>query len=129
MSIRLIRVTATRGLLTVGFKCDLITSHNATTWLLLQSATGIILWSVHSWITCTWSWYFLKMKLQKNWSWFKDWSTPFLFALGNERTLVTCKSYEALLEHLHATQCPFISQCKKKCTSILIFMLKAGPLR
>ena len=26
---------------------------------------------------------------------FKDWNTHFLFALGNERTLVTCKSCEA----------------------------------
>ena len=34
---------------------------------------------------------------------FKDWSTPFSFAFGNERTLVTCKSCEARSEDLHAT--------------------------
>ena len=68
-----------------------------------------------------------------------------LFALGNERTLVTCKSCEAwsASQRLTRDQCPFISQCftllkdlratnvlsfpnanKKKCTSILKFLLK-----
>ena len=59
---------------------------------------------------------------------FKDWSTLFLFALGNERTLVTCKSCEArsASQRLTCDQCPFVSQCNKtkRCTSILIFMLK-----
>ena len=57
----------------------------------------------------------------------KDWGTLFLFALGNERTLVTCKSCEvqSASQGFTCDQCPFISQCKrKKCTSILIFMLK-----
>ena len=57
----------------------------------------------------------------------KDWSTLFSFALGNERTLVTCKSCEARSASQRFTrdQCPFVSHCKrKKCTSILIFMLK-----
>ena len=40
----------------------------------------------------------------------------FLFALGNERTLVTCKSCEvqSVSQRLTRDQCPFISQCKQK---------------
>ena len=47
---------------------------------------------------------------------FKDWSTLFPFALGNERTLITCKSCEAWSASQRFTrdQCPFISQCKQK---------------
>ena len=47
-----------------------------------------------------------------------------LFALGNERTLVRCKSCEALLKDLHATSVLSFHNAKKKCSSILIFMLK-----
>ena len=45
----------------------------------------------------------------------------FLFALGNERTLVTCKSLRSA--RFTRDQCPFISQCEwKKCTSILKYL-------
>ena len=47
--------------------------------------------------------------------------------LRNKRTLVTCKSCEvrSASQSFTPNQCPFISQCtQKKCTSILIFMLK-----
>ena len=58
----------------------------------------------------------------------KGWSTPFLFAFGSERTLVTCQSCEARSASQRFTreQCPFISQCKptEKCTTNFIFMLK-----
>ena len=42
----------------------------------------------------------------------KDWSTLFSFALGNERTLVTCKSCEvrSASQRFTLDQCPFISQ-------------------
>ena len=34
---------------------------------------------------------------------FKDWSTLFSFAFGNEKTMVTCKSCEVLLKDLHVS--------------------------
>ena len=38
----------------------------------------------------------------------------FLFALGNERTLVTCKSCEALLKDLHGTSVLSFPNANKK---------------
>ena len=65
---------------------------------------------------------------------FKNWSTLFLFALGNASKLVTCKSCEARSASQRFTRDQFacIPQCKqKKGTSILIFMLsdKIHPRR
>ena len=58
---------------------------------------------------------------------FMDWSTHFLYWLGNKVTRVTCKfvKRDALLKFLHVNLCHFIFQSiQKMCISIHIFMLK-----
>ena len=48
------------------------------------------------------------------WHKYKDRSTLFLFALGNERTRVASKSLRSASQRFTRDPCPFISQCKKK---------------
>ena len=63
----------------------------------------------------------------------QDWSTLFSSALGNERTLVSCKSCEARspFQIFRRDQCPFISQYKQKSVFQSLYLCKSDekPLK